>query len=216
MNDEQIELAVALAIRRNWDDARCGYAENCSDKDISLFLNVPIEVVVRVRLSTMGNTRTELEASIQAAIQDDLSIIERMMDPREITGWIEEARKHLRNMQSNLYYADELMLKTLQIAKAGDRKTLIKMLGDELWQLKNCLRDNFANTVFVRNIYKRRFAEIERAADHIEKYLENELEYVSSVHDVIEDKSMLKEVLEEASTSQIRAGYKSAFTTKEV
>ena len=133
MNDEQIELAIALAIRRNWDDNVCGYVENCSDKDISLFLNVSLETVVKVRLATTGHTRNELEEMIRTEIQEDLSVIKRMLDTSEVAGWIEEARGHLRNMQANLGYADKLIVQILQCAKTGDQKKLIDMFGNELW-----------------------------------------------------------------------------------
>lgn len=215
MIEDELEMAITLSVRRNWNAAACDYVENCSDKDIALFLNAPIEFVIRVRQANYGPTRAELAENIEQAIVDDLTIIKRMLDAQEIIYWVEQAKVHLRNMQGNLTEVDEILTKIHRCARSGNSNEIISLCNNQFAELKSCFQLNLENTVFVRSLYRNRFRQVDEAINHIDQYLIDISDFGCEISDVLDDRSAIGKVLAQATPSQLKAGYRSPFSADE-
>lgn len=211
MIDAEVEMAIALAIRRNWDEAACDYLDNCSDKDIGLFLNVPIDLVIQIRQRTMGPTRSELERTVEQKIRDDLEVIERLSDSKEVAGWIEEARGHLRNMRSNLKTADEILSEIERCARTCDKSSLISLLGHRLQEFQSCFSNNLKSSVVMRAIYRRQFHAVEAAIIHVDDYLLKVTDSDCNITEALNETGLMNRILREVKLEHLKAGYKPYF-----
>jgi hypothetical protein len=197
-----LELAVRLAIDRNWDDTTGNYLASCSDKDIALFLNLPEEQVRCIRHRQKGLTRSEQRERVCVTVENDLEALRFEIKRSNLTHWCKKWSDDLEILFSNAQLARE-KLRTVARGGRDDTDALYRFIEGEIHDAKDALCGAVQVIMNIRKEYRDNVMHIESKIEKMYSALDELYQGSGLMDDLMSGAVNVFEALEEVDESSV-------------